>query len=932
MKDPSVTQTIHSSTPEPTGTPSKPKKKRRFLRFLGWSLATLLVLVLVAGGLGIWTVMRSWPETDGTLEVAGLEQPVTVQRDESGVPAITAENTHDLFFSQGFVHAQDRFWEMDFRRHLTSGRLSELFGESQVGTDSFLRTLGWHEVAEQEVEALPAEVRAYYDAYAEGVNAYLAKRQGAELSLEYAVLGLQNSGYEPEPWTPVDSVAWLKAMAWDLRTNIEDETTRALIAPGIDPETLADLYPGYPFDEHPVIVDKDWAAEFADSDEGSGESDSTDLPADEPAAGDGGPSETDDGIVAPEVDDATGDGSVPGDESVPEEETAPGGEVSPALLTTGSSESVLAKVDAMIQKQGEGIGSNSWVISGELTDTGMPLLANDPHLGAELPSVWAQQQLRCSTVSEACPFDVAGFTFSGLPGIVIGHNDQIAWGFTNLTTDVADLYIERVDGDEYWQDGVKHPVTSRTETIKVAGGDDIEIEVRSTGHGPIISGLTPDFTQLAEDPRLGAGAGWREAAVEPGDDATALSGEFAVSLRWTALDPGSTAEAIFALNLAQNFTEFQDAASKFDVPAQNLIYADVEGNIGYQAPGRLPIRGAGDGWLPQPGWDSAYDWQGFIPFEQQPNLYNPASAFIVTANNAIVTDEYPYFLSRDWDYGYRAARITELIEQKRDEGPISADDIREIQMDNEMPAASSLKEAFAGLDVGDAGVQGALDLLAEWDGQNDADSAAAAYANVLWKQIVTLMTAGQGDIPLDDQSRFALVFAQQLEQPNSRWWQNSEAGVSSQEEMFEFAAGQAYDELVGLQGDDTQQWNWGGLHALTLTHGSFGTSGIAPIEWLFNRGPYSIGGGPGVVNATGWGLDDEGYATSTVPSMRMVIDVSDWDSSTWVNLTGASGHAFHKNYTDQTEDWASGVQRDWAFSTEAVNATTKDTLTLTPLP
>jgi len=884
-----VTQPTRTARAESATPPEGPKRKRRFLRILGWSLATLLVLALVAGGLGVWTVVRSWPKTDGSLEAAGLAQPVTVQRDASGIPAITAENAHDLFFAQGFVHAQDRFWEMDFRRHVTSGRLSELFGESQVGTDSFLRSLGWHEIAQQEVDALPADTRVYYEAYADGVNAYLQQRSGAGLSLEYAVLGLQNSGYEPEPWEPADSVAWLKAMAWDLRTNIEEETTRALLVQDHEPGILSDLYPAYDFAHHPVIVDEDWAAEAGGQDEGEGSGDAADANAE------------------------AGDAAAGGDEDAPSEEPT-----------------VLDEVDEMITSQGEGVGSNSWVVSGALTDTGMPLLANDPHLGAELPSVWVQQQLRCATVSEDCPFDVAGFSFSGLPGIVIGHNDRVAWGFTNLTTDVADLYIERVDGDDYWQDGEKHPLAKRTETLKVAGGDDVELEVRSTEHGPIVSGLSEDFTRLAQDPRIGVGAGRSETAVAPGDDATRLSGEFAVSLRWTALDAGSTAEAIFDLNLADDFDAFRAAASKFDVPAQNLVYADVEGNIGYQAPGRLPVRGLSDGWLPQPGWNSAYDWQGFVPFEDQPYAYNPEQGFIVTANNAIVSDDYPYFLSRDWDYGYRAARITELIEQRSDEGAITADDMRDIQMDNRMPAAAALQSAYAEISVDDAGVQAALDMLAEWDGQNDADSAPAAFANVLWKNVLGLMSEGNGGIPLDDQSRMALVFSQQLQHPDARWWQNDEAGVSSQEELLSLAAVRALDELTEAQGADPDGWSWGELHAISLTQGTFGTSGVAPIEWLFNRGPYAVGGGSGVVNATGWALDEPGYATSTVPSMRMVVDLSDWDASSWVHLTGASGHAFHAHYTDQTEDWATGVQRPWAYSSEAVEAAEKDTLTLTP--
>ena len=575
---------------------------------------------------------------------------------------------------------------------------------------------------------------------------------------------------------------------------------------------------------------------------------------------------------------------------------------------------------------GEGIGSNSWVVSGELTESGMPLLANDPHLGASLPSVWYQVQLACEKVSETCPFNVGGVSFAGLPGIVIGHNDRIAWGFTNLTTDVTDLYVERVEGDQYWRDGELVPLEISTETISVAGGDDIELTVRSTVHGPIISDLTADATTIAEAPVVGDGDG-----ALPLDGAPEVpSGEYAVSLRWTALDAGTTASAIFELSTAQDFGEFRHAASLFDVPAQNLIYADVDGNIGYQAPGRLPIRGAGDGWLPQPGWDSAYDWEGFIPFDELPVSYNPTSGYIVTANNAIVDEGYEHFLSRDWDYGYRAARIAHLIERQAAAGPLTAQQMRDIQMDSEMWIGKRLAIAMADVSVTGDGVQDAVDLLRTWDAQNSADSAAAAFANVLWSNLAHNVFADRDvPLPMDDQGRLFTVVSAMLDDPEHPLWVNERLDIAGKDEMLAFSAEQAYEELRDLQGDDLRRWNWGSLHQIDLVSDTLGSSGIAPIEMLFNRGPYRVGGGSSVVNATGWVLG-ESHQTVTVQSMRMVIDLADFDDSTWNHLTGASGHAFHPNYTDQTDDWAAGVQSDWAFSPVAVKAAAVDTLVLTP--
>ncbi|ALX66064.1 penicillin acylase family protein [Microbacterium sp. XT11] len=871
-----------------TAAPQRRPLAARIGRIAFLVIAAVVAVAVAAAIFLVWTIQRSFPQTEGTLELDGLKSSVAVQRDARGIPTITADSTHDLFFAEGFVHAQDRFFEMDFRRHVTAGRVSEMFGESQVGTDSFLRTLGWRDVADAEVAAMDETILGYYQAYADGVNAYLSSHSGAELSLEYAVIGMQNADYAPEPWTPADSVAWLKAMAWDLRTNVEDETERALLAgelaaSGYDAAqtrtTIDQLYPGYPFGENPVIVPKISSVPAAETD--------ADAAAFTPGSG----SEA---------------------------------QAASARIDWQTASDVIEAASLLIGDVGEGIGSNSWVVSGALTESGLPLLSNDPHLGAALPSVWYQVQLKCSKVTDSCPFDVGGFSFSGLPGIVIGHNQQVAWGFTNLTTDVTDLYIERIDGDQYWRDGALVPLEERTETIKVAGAGDVTLKVRSTVHGPIISGLVDDFTALAEDPDAALATGG--AASVPAEEGA----EYAVSLRWTALDPGTAATAIFALATAKDFEDFRKAASLFDVPAQNLIYADTEGNIGYQAPGRLPIRGAGDGWMPQPGWDSAYDWTGFIPFEDLPVSYNPASGYIVTANNAIVTDDYEHFLSKDWDYGYRAARIAHLIERRSATAPLTAQDMREIQMDSEMWIGKQLAAALVDVEVSGAGPKAAVELLRGWDAQNAASSAAAAYANVLWSNLVqNLFSRRDQPLPIDGQGRLFAVVGALLDDPSDPLWTNEKIGVSGRDEMLALSAEQAYDELAALQGTTVALWNWGDLHAITLTSSTFGTSGIAPIEWLFNRGPYAVSGGASVVNATGWKLG-ESYATTTVPSMRMVVDLSDFDSSTWIHLTGASGHAFHAHYTDQTADWAAGVQRPWAFSTKAVKAATTQTLMLSP--
>ena len=850
------------------------------------ALSALVVLVLIATGVGVFTVTRSFPQTSGTVELAGLDAQATVYRDEAGVAQIVADSATDLFRAQGFVHAQDRFWEMDFRRHVTSGRLSELFGESQLATDTFIRTLGWRVVAEAEVALLDPTTLAYYQAYADGVNAYLDTHRGAELSLEYALLGLQNPDYRPELWTPADSVAWLKAMAWDLRSNLDAEIDRALLGAELTPEQVAALHPTYPYGSHPTIADGTTLENAT----------ATTAPAPAPA-----PATTD---LAGTAAETTADGAT-------------------ALVALRAS---LAALPELLGPPGGEIGSNAWVVSGAHTESGSPLLANDPHLGPALPSVWYQVGLRCRSVTSDCPFDVAGYSFSGLPGVVIGHNQRIGWGFTNLGPDVADLYLERVTGDSYEYDGQPTPLLVRQETILVAGGEPVTIDIRSTEHGPLVSDLADtDFERVA------------------GATGTALS------LQWTALTPGRTASAIFALNSATNWTSFRAAASLFDVPAQNLMYADVDGNIGYQAPGAIPVRRGGDGTVPVPGWSSDYGWTGTIPFEALPQVYNPASGYIVSANNAAVGPDYPFLLTKDWDQGYRAEQITAHLQRRIEAGtPITGAMMSEIQGDNYSAIAAALVPVLQAVPVGGA-TREALSLFDGWEFELDADSAPAAYFSVVWRVLLEQLFADlpEGTAMVGGQRSFSVVAAL-LNDPDSDWW----AGAADAAETAAREDARAYADLPttfanpretavaralvdarfearDLLGDNPESWQWGQIHTLELTHASFGTSGIAALEWLFNRGPYAVAGGSSVVNAVGWDAT-EGYEANWVPSMRFVLDLADFDESTWVNLTGSSGHAFHPNYTDQTSLWQRQQTRPWPYTQAAVEDALRSSLTLSP--
>ncbi|MGW6704966.1 penicillin acylase family protein [Streptomyces sp. NPDC054956] len=940
------------------------KKKGRRARLI----VLVLVLALVAGlGYGAYwsvdSVRASFPQTTGSLKVPGLTGTVDVKRDANGIPQLYADNDDDLFRAQGFVHAQDRFWEMDVRRHMTSGRLSEMFGAGQVETDAFLRTLGWRQVAQEEYDKkLSPETKKYLQAYADGVNAYLKGKSGKDLSVEHAALELSDD-YQPEQWTPVDSVAWLKAMAWDLRGNMQDEIDRALMTGKLSQQEIGDLYPQYPFDRNKPIVEGGSVAggKYAPQSPGSGSA---------PAGGPGGQG----AATGSQTSAATGQNGPGGQTGLAGNATAQGATVGLRTQLSALADT-LDQIPAILGPAGSGIGSNSWVVSGKYTTTGKPLLANDPHLSPQLPSVWYQMGLHCRTVSAQCQYDVAGYTFSGMPGVVIGHNADIAWGMTNLGADVTDLYLEQVRPEGYVYDNKVLPFTTREEVIKIAGGGEKKITVRSTNNGPLISDRSTEITTV------GARAPVASSAPDRGNG-------YGVALRWTALDPGKSMDAVFKIDRARDFNSFRAAARDFEVPSQNLIYADnkgANGNIGYQAPGRIPIRGGGaDGSMPAPGWDSKYAWKGtkdsaagWIPQDEMPYDLNPARGYIVTANQAVVESgtgagKYPYLLTTDWGYGARSQRINDLIEAKiKDNGKISTDDMRTMQMDNSSEIAALLTPMLAKIDVSDPDVRAAQKLLEGWNYTQEPDSAAAAYFNAVWRNILKLafgdkmpkelrvegscmnvpeQTTGPADdlakmvrecgtrdsdsAQPDGGDRWFEVVRRLVKDEKSKWWQAPAAGrntpaTTTRDQLFARAMKDARWELTAKLGKDQSTWSWGRLHQLMLKNQTIGTEGPGYLQWLLNRGPWNLGGGEATVNATGWNASS-GYGVTWVPSMRMVVNLNDLDKSRWINLTGASGHAYHDNYTDQTTLWAKGELLDWAFGKEAVDRATVDTLKLTP--
>ena len=795
------------------------------------------------------TVRKSFPDTTGEVRLNGLNGPVEIKRDGHGIPQIYADDPADLFFAQGYVQAQDRFYEMDFRRHVTAGRLSELVGKSALETDKLVRTLGWRRVAEQEYEALGAGTRSLLEAYARGVNSYIDGKSGSELSLEYAVLSLTGPDYRPEPWTPVDSVAWVKAMSWDLRSNMVDEIDRTMASRQMSVEDVEALYPDPPKSHHPIITNRRLNAM-------------------------GGKKFGEPPVVAPAV-------------SASLAKTRDAAEALPALLGTG-----------------EGIGSNSWVVDGSRSGTGEPILANDPHLSPSMPGIWYQVGLHCREVTETCPYDVSGFSFSGMPGVVVGHNRRIAWGVSTMYADVTDLYLERVDGDRYEYKGKQLPLETRRETIKVAGGKSRTITVRSTRHGPLLSDVSADVADLGDTN--------------------------AVALQWTASTPRRTIAAVFALDRAQGWEDFRAAAKRFSVPSQNLVYADVEGNIGYQAPGAIPIRSRGDGRWPVPGWDGKHEWEGYVPFDALPRELNPDEGFIVTANNQVVGDQYRYTLGADTAPGYRSARIRDLLTSKK---RLSVRDMTRFQMDSYNTNAQKLVPHLLDLPLETRFARQGQDTLRGWDLRQAADSAAAAYFSVVWRNVLEMTF--HDELPReqwpDGGERWFNVLRTILDKANSHWWDNlaTPTIVERRDDILRDAMVRARDELTMIRSRSTSGWAWGNLHRLTLVNPTLGDTGMGMIDRLFNRGPVEVGGGGGLVNANAWDAA-EGYGVTAVPSMRMVVDLADLDRSRWIQLSGSSGHAFHEHYDDQLPLWADGQTLPWAFDDEAITMSTVDTLTLRP--
>jgi penicillin amidase len=855
-----------------------------------WIIAAAAVLLLVAlvFGAWLWLTRQPYPRTRGRIRVEGLTAPVEVLRDRYGVPHVYARTAEDLFFAQGFVHAQDRFWQMEFWRRISSGRLSELFGKSTLETDKFLRTLGVYRVAQREFDLLSPETRRYLEAYAAGVNAYALKRPPARLGLEFALLALQGVKVRIEPWTPADTIAWGKMMSYDLGGNHETERLHLDVLRSAGRKGWASFFAPYRPDM-PVTVEAEELEKMLGSVLGLGKRTSAD----------------------------------------------PNG----AARGTGLS-----------------LGSNNWVVSGKRTASGKPLLANDMHLAIQMPSIWYEIALHGvaedGTVgrTDACPFELRGLSFPGAPGVIAGHNDRIAWAHTNLGGDVQDFYVEKINPDnpdQYEVNGRWVDMEVRVETIKVhKDNEPYVLRVRSTRHGPVLS-----------DRAL-----WSELggySVTPGKEFPAGVGLTAVALRWTALEPGRLFEAVIRLDRASNFQEFRDAMSRWDVPAQNVVYADVDGNIGYQVPGLQPIRAQGHGLAPVPGWTDEYEWTGFIPFEKLPYLFNPEKGYIATANAAIVGPEYPFYLGSEFLFGERARRIRELIEADKD--GITIEDMQRIHADVYDQYAAELIPYLKGLDLASGkkpaeapaeesakarrkrekkeakeleAMSAARERLLAWDFQLRRESPEAALYGFFWMALVEETFRDQYPEkrwPPGGSGRLQNAFYYLLREPQNPWWDDlGTPGVQeSRDLILARAFFKGYRAAAKKLGDDFGKWQWGKVHTAVFRNQSFGESGIKPIEAIFNRGPIACPGGNTTVDLTAWDMKKP-FEVQHISSQRSIFDLGDLDKSLMMHTTGQSGHATHRHYDDFIRAWRDVRYHPSLWERDSVRQASRERLLLVP--
>jgi penicillin amidase len=868
---------------------STPKSRRSpVARILLWLMLAVLVILAGAVAYAYYVAHSALPQLDGQVQIRGLSAPVTVTRDGHGVPTIEAATLEDVFFAQGYVTAQDRLWQMDVMRRFASGELSEILGEDTLRLDREQRILGLRDAARKAMEIASPRDRRFFEAYARGVNAYIAAR-GDRLPIEFRILH-----YAPKPWRAEDSVVIANQMVKDLNYHyFYDALSREKILAKLGPELTGDLYVNRSWHDRPPTVMRE-DLQQPDSNGGTDEDDDDD--------------DSPDNSVTWLVR-SVGAGEPPQgalERTSGAKAQASGGTLFAALEALRHPKSGLSHPKSGLlddaprltswvsEESAEGLpvnGSNDWVISGAHTVTGKPLLSNDMHLGHQMPNLWYEAHLHSGTL------DVAGVTLPGMPYVIVGHNQRIAWGFTNVGPTVTDVYIENFNPQGAYQtpSGWVQP-EHRVEAIHVKGKPDVSVDVKITRHGPVITEIVPGETRP-------------------------------LALRWTLYD--GLRIPLFDVNTAQNWQEFRRAFSQFDAPGQNVVYADVDGNIGYQTTGKVPIRAAGDGSLPVSGADNAHEWTSYIPFEKLPGIYNPPSGIIGTANGRITPDNYPNSISMEWEAPWRTERIYHVLESGRQ---FSAADMLALQTDvhseAELFAAERFVYAVDHASKPSARARQAADLMRSWDGRMQASSAAPTIAE---KSIVELrrllLEPKLGNAPADAAKAAEVLSWQTYSwEMRSVWMENI---LLHRPKRWLPDKYPNYDELLTAAVDaavngpdapkDLASWRWGAFNAVEIEHPILGKIPLIR-HWS----------GPGVQEQSGSGYTVKAVTRHHGPSERFTANLADLDQSTLNTVTGQGGNFLSPYYMDQWKAWHEGTTFTLPFSARAVDASKAHRLVLQP--
>jgi penicillin amidase len=825
--------------------------RRVLLKVLG--VTALLTALAIAGA---YTYLRrSLPALDGTVSVSGISGPVDIVRDRDAVTHVFASTKLDTFYGLGYAHAQDRLWQMEFQRRVGHGRLSEILGQATVATDRFLRTLGTGRAARSAWDSLPAQAKIDIGAYVAGVNAFISTHHGSRLPLEFTLLR-----FEPEPWTGPDVVAWVKMMAWDLSKNYSIELLRHDLRLNLGDIKTAELFPPYPADGLTILsaADMPWMKTKSNVLHAFGPAKAAAVPALRRA---------DPGWV-----DAFASIDLPG--------------------------------------LGGALGSNNWVVDGTMTASGKPMLANDPHLNGQIPSLWYLAHL------SAGDFDVIGATLPGAPAIAIGRNRFIAWGETNVMADVQDLFRERLDstGMRAEFDGAQEPLKIVRETIVVKGADPIVIDVRISRHGPLISdAINANNAASARRPK--------PAPLEP------------LAFRWTALDrEDQTIVSFLRLNEAHNWAEFTAALRDFVVPAQNFVYADVEGHIGYYAPGHFPIRAGGDGSIAAEGWTGLAEWIGWLPFDELPHTFDPPEHLIVSANDRPAPSAYPYAISGEWTEPYRARRILDLVAHKN---RLTPDDFAGIQSDTlSLHAEALLPILLARVHPANAQDEQALAMLRQWNRSASGDSAAAAIFQAWYYELLPAIVADDlgprltdSYQELDRNSYISRFLMHTLATSDNPWCDDVRTPAKETCDDDALAALHAgLTRLTAQLGSDMARWRWDGVHKGVFAHATLDT---IPVLGRMLRRTAPHGGDWSTVNV-GPVFAPRPFEQHSLPGYRQIVDLSDANDSRFLDAVGQSGHVLSPHYDDALADWSAGRLRKMRMDRAEIERGATGHLRLTP--